>query len=172
MQYSSIIMHKLNEGNMPITKKQEKLALLEAIKQLLIAGSASTQDNIVHALKKQNYAVNQSKISRLLHKIGAVKTMNDKQQIIYSLPRDPAPPSTKSPLAHLILDIVANESLIIVRTSPGSASLIGRLLDHHQRDVEILGTIAGDDTLLVVPASNKHIQKSLLAIKELLSNYS
>jgi transcriptional regulator of arginine metabolism len=143
---------------------------MEALKKLLIAGTASTQDEIKHALFKQGITINQSKISRLLRKMGAVKITNEQGESLYSLPRNLAPRTTQSSLSQLIIDIVANEALIIIHTNPGSASLIGGLLDHQIQDLGILGTVAGDDTVFVVPKSIHHIQEALQAIKKRLYN--
>jgi transcriptional regulator of arginine metabolism len=142
--------------------------LIEALKKLLTERQASTQEEVCAALEGQGHVVNQSTISRLLRKIGAIKVENEKGEIVYSLPREPAPPTMSTPLKHLITDIVANETLVVVFTSPGSASMIGRILDYKQASSEILGTIAGDDTVFVAPKSIKNIRKMLQEIKELL----
>lgn len=152
-----------------LKRKRITYNLLEAIKKLLLKGSAGTQEEICSALKDQGFDVNQSKISRILRKIGATKVLTDRQ-VVYSLPREPAPPSTHSPLAQLIISVAANEVMIVVRTNPGSASLIARLVDHHQNELNVLGSVAGDDTLFIVPKSIKQIKTTLESIKKILSN--
>lgn len=129
---------------------------------------ASTQEDICLVLEKQGYEINQSKASRLLRKIGAIKVVNSRGQTVYSLPREPAPPSMNMPLRGLILDIVSNETLVVIYTSPGSASVVARVLDYNQITTEILGTIAGDDTIFVAPKSIKEIHKLTEEIKGLL----
>lgn len=145
-------------------------SLDEALKNLLLGREAGTQDEICHALEQQGYEINQSKVSRLLRKIGAVKIVNSHDQVVYSLPREPAPPSMKTSMGDLILDIVANETLVIIYTSPGSASMVARVLDYSQISTEILGTIAGDDTIFVAPKSIHSINKLYNEIKVLLKN--
>jgi len=142
--------------------------LIEALKKLLTERQASTQEDLCAVLEGQGHVVNQSTISRLLRKIGAIKVENEKGEIVYSLPREPAPPSMSTPLKHLIIDVVANESLVVVFSSPGSASMIARILDYKQPSSEILATIAGDDTVFVTPKSTKNIRKMLQEIKDLL----
>ncbi len=142
--------------------------LVDALKTLLMGRKASTQEDICLALEKQGYEINQSKASRLLRKIGAIKVVNARGQTVYSLPREPAPPLMNTPLRGLILDIVSNETLVVVYTSPGSASLVARVLDYNQITTEILGTIAGDDTIFVAPKSVKDIHKLAEEIKGLL----
>ncbi|WP_352340208.1 hypothetical protein, partial [Psychrobacter sp. 16-MNA-CIBAN-0192] len=73
--------------------------------------------------------MSQSKVSRMLSKFGAVRTRNAKQEMVYCLPAEMGVPTAKSPLRQLVIDIMHNEMMIIIRTSPGAAQLIARLLD-------------------------------------------
>lgn len=148
--------------------KDEGSTILETLKSILLVSNLKTQDDIKQALELKGYRVNQSKISRLLHKVGAVKITNENKEIIYSLPREPAPSATKDILTHLIMSITYNELLIVIRTNPGSASLIARLLDHNDLSLNILGTVAGDDTIFIAPKSIKHIAKTWEAVKSFL----
>ncbi len=145
-------------------------ALLDALKALLMGRKANTQEDICAALERQGYEINQSKVSRLLRKIGAIKVVNTKGQTVYSLAREPAPPTLSTTLRELIIDIVANEALVVIFTSPGSASMVARLLDYHQATTKILGTIAGDDTIFVAPKSLKDIPLLIKEIKTLLQS--
>lgn len=149
-------------------KKTSPGDIKEALRKLLTQGVAKNQEEINKILSNQNYAVNQSKISRLLHKLGAIKTKNIAGKAIYCLPQEPIPQATTTPLNNLVIDIVANESLIIVHTSPGSASVIARLLDYKKQGIGILGTIAGDDTIFIAPKSIKSINQILLELKKIL----
>lgn len=151
-----------------MSKKNKQAPLAEATKTLIRDHAVGTQEELVERLTKQGYEVNQSKISRLLRKLMALKIKDEEGRTIYALSKEPAPPSTKSAVSHLIIDIIANESLVVIQTSPGSASLIARLLDYHQKDSTILATIAGDDTIFVAPKSVKNIHETIKEIKELL----
>ena len=142
--------------------------IIADLQDIIRTNVASTQDAICQALQHQGYDVNQSKISRLLRKIGAVKAKNESGQIVYRLPKEPAPPTSTSQLASLIIDIVYNETNLMIHTNPGSASLIARLIDHHRETLAILGTIAGDDTILVIPKSCKDIMGVYQDIKRLV----
>lgn len=156
-----------------MTKKKmnkEPQTLDDALRALLMGRKASTQEDICAALEKLGYEINQSKASRLLRKIGAIKVVNERGQTVYSLAREPAPPSMNTTLRSLIVDIVSNEALVVIFTSPGSASMVARVLDYNQITTEILGTIAGDDTIFVAPKSIKDTQKLAEEIKGLLRN--
>ncbi len=112
--------------------------------------------------------MNQSKISRLIRKLDAIKSKNELGEVVYRIAREPAPPTTESQLGHLIISIEANESLILVNTSPGAAQLIARVLDYHRNKLHILGTIAGDDTILIAPSTIKKIPSIVNELKSLL----
>lgn len=79
---------------------------------------------------------------------------------------EPAP-TINSELSSLLIDVNANESLIIVTTSPGAGQLIARVLDYHKSRLDILGTIAGDDTIFVAPKSHEAIQTLVKQIREM-----
>jgi transcriptional regulator of arginine metabolism len=154
---------------MPHRQKKPASSMLDALKTLLLAETVSTHDEIKLALEKLGHDANQSKISRLLRKLGAVKMTNEYKQMVYSLPLEPAPPASKIILSQLIINITVNETLIVIHTNPGSASLIGRLLDHHRDELSMLGTVAGDDTVFIAPTSVKSITQTLRSLKTFLS---
>lgn len=145
-----------------------KESLTEDLRRLLLEGKVATQEDVCSALEKLGHEVNQSKVSRLLRKIGAVKSKNEQGQIVYRLPLEPAPATPNSQLSSLIIDVVANEVTIVVYTSPGSAQLIARILDYHKKKIQILATIAGDDAIFVAPRSIKTIEFSAKEIRKLL----
>lgn len=144
------------------TKKTSPDSLLNDLKGILLKGVTATQETICCALEAQGHQVNQSKISRLLRNINAIKSKNDKGEMVYRLPHDLAPPSINTTLAELVIDIIANESLIIIKTSPGSASLIARIID--DKHYHVIGTIAGDDTIFVAPQSVAKIHETFSLI--------
>lgn len=144
-----------------------KLNLDEALRKLLKSRKANTQEDLCSELVKLGYDVNQSKMSRLLRKVGAVKVVGQDNRVVYTLPREPSPPTMDTSIRSLILDVVANESLVVVFTSPGSASMVARILDYYQNRCDILGTIAGDDTIFIAPKSVKNITKLTHEIRDL-----
>ena len=149
-------------------KSEPSQTLTCALQDFLAEQSASTQEEICRILEKQGYEVNQSKVSRMLRKLGAVKIKNERGDVIYWLPKEPPPPELSKTVSSLVLEIVANETLIIVHASPGSASLLARVLDYRHRETEILGTVAGDDTIFIAPRSIKKMAKTLEEVKRLL----
>ena len=63
-----------------LSLKDSKLALSDDLRQLLIEGKVTTQEDLCSALETIGHTINQSKISRLLRKIGAVKSKNEQGQ--------------------------------------------------------------------------------------------
>lgn len=146
-------------------------SLTDAFKALLKEEKFSSQSEIVIALQEMGFSqVNQSKISRMLSKFGAVRTRNTKMEMVYQLPAELSVPATSSPLKNLVIDIDHNAMLIVVKTSPGAAQLIARLLDSLGKSEGILGTIAGDDTIFITPTLNTPIQTVIESITELFES--
>ncbi len=147
------------------TKQEE---LIKAFKALLKEERFGSQSDIVDALKAQGFDnVSQSKVSRMLTRFGAVRTRNAKQEMVYCLPAELGMPTAKSPLRQLVLEVDHNESMVIIRTSPGAAQLIARLLDSVGKAEGVLGTIAGDDTIFIAPLKVSEIEHTLANVKEL-----
>ena len=142
--------------------------IMDDLRRLLHQETSSTQEELCLALQAQAHEVNQSKVSRLLRKLGAIKTHNEAGQIVYRLPQqEQAPPTTDVPLDRLVTTIAANDYAIVIHASPGSASLIARILDHHRSRLGILGTLAGDDTILVLPSHSQQLPQVLAAVQRL-----
>lgn len=147
---------------------KQSTELMDCFKSLLKKERLSSQGEIVEALQQAGFHnINQSKVSRMLSKSGAVRTRNAKKEMVYCLPAELGIPTATSPLKNLVLDIAHNESLIVIRTSPGAAQLIARLLDSIGKAEGILGTIAGDDTIFITPMSCKEIASTLNVVKKL-----
>lgn len=150
------------------SSKSERLVI--DLRNLLMEGRVTTQEDICLALESAGHVINQSKVSRLLHKINAIKSKNELGQVVYRLPQEPAPPTTSSDLTHLVIEILSNESLIVVRTSPGAAQLIARIIDYHREKLSIIGTIAGDDTIFITLKSVQLISAGVHQLQKLLLN--
>lgn len=142
--------------------------MIEAFKALLKEECYGSQGEIVDALKEQGFTnVSQSKVSRMLSKYGAVRTRNARQEMVYCLPPELGIPSTRAPLNQLVLDIQHNDVMVIIRTTPGAAQLIARLLDSVGQKEGVLGTIAGDDTIFIAPMKVADIEFTLQNVRQL-----
>ncbi len=134
---------------------------------LIKAGVVHSQSDLVKLLKKAGFAVTQATASRDLEEVGAVRSRNESGELIYQIGSTSDGAISKSmPLpADLILSVESSGNLAVVRTPPGGAQFLASSLDNSGIK-SIIGTIAGDDTVLVV--SKKSNGGAELA-KELLS---
>lgn len=154
------------------TRRDSVNERLQTLRRLLEDEQAGTQDEIRSALEDMDFEVNQSTISRDLKKIGAIKMIDASGRTVYRLAQSLAdeqiahrPPAG---LPELVTQVVSNGSLIVINTTPGSASLVARFLDQFRAE-GILGTIAGDDTVFVAPESTKTIDKLVRKIEKSFS---
>nr|CRI42319.1 Arginine repressor [Chlamydia pneumoniae] len=141
---------------------KKKATIDEALKEILRLEGAATQEELCAKLLAQGFATTQSSVSRWLRKIQAVKVAGERGAR-YSLPSS----TEKTTTRHLVLSIRHNASLIVIRTVPGSASWIAALLDQGLKD-EILGTLAGDDTIFVTPIDEGRLPLLMVSIANLL----
>jgi transcriptional regulator of arginine metabolism len=126
-------------------------ARLDALRKILLDGELSTQEELREKLEKLDFATTQSTVSRDLRKLGALKGVDAEGQTVYRLPEEIEVPMATT-VADLVRSIETNGFIIVIRTAVGSAPLVARHLDRISPG-EILGTIAGDDTIFVAPAS-------------------
>jgi transcriptional regulator of arginine metabolism len=134
---------------------------------LIKAGVVHSQSDLVKLLKKAGFAVTQATASRDLEEVGAVRSRNSAGELIYQIGTTSDGAMSKSmPLpSDLILSVEPSGNLAVVRTPPGGAQFLASALDNSGIK-SIIGTIAGDDTVLVI--SKKSNGGADLA-KELLS---
>lgn len=143
------------------------------LREILLESKARTQSEIQHELQQRGESYSQSKISRLLHQIGAVKLIDSQGKTHYRLPHEQGllheltPTHEKTYMSEWVLDIVANSTLIIIHTTPGAAAMVARIIDHHRVDLQVIGSIAGDDTIFVAPKNNLHIENTITKISQL-----
>ncbi len=132
----------------------------EAIKDLIKKYPVENQDMLVDLLKKDyGIVTNQSVVSRDLRELGVTK-YRFKDAMIYELKEI----NVKQEIMRLgVLDIVHNESMIVVKTLGGLAPFVGDFLDQ-QTDTGVLATLAGENVVLVTPKSVKNIQKVFEAV--------
>jgi transcriptional regulator of arginine metabolism len=120
---------------------------------LIKAGKIHSQGDLVRELKKSGFAVTQTTASRDLDEIGAVRARATNGALTYSLSghEDSSLAGSIPMPANLILSVESSANLAVVRTPPGGAQLLASSLDR-SANPSIIGTIAGDDTVLVVSA--------------------
>lgn len=131
-----------------------------ALRELLSGGRASTQAQLCALLAARGHEVTQSTISRDLKRLGAQRTMAGDGVPVYRLAV--AGPPGLSP--GIVLGIEHNEQLVVLRTPAGLAQAVGLDIDALAHP-EVLGTLAGDDTVLVVPRSIGRVEALARALR-------
>jgi transcriptional regulator of arginine metabolism len=124
----------------------------KAIAELIRGGGVGNQEEVTAKLAGLGYAVTQATVSRDLDQIGAVKVKRG-GMMAYALPdqisgSDWAAARLEHILSEWVQSVEAAGNLIILKTPPGSAHLVGLALDQSALP-EIAGTVSGDDTLFL-----------------------
>ena len=115
------------------------------ILRLIRSRKITTQDQLAQELGALGVNATQVTLSRDIRELGLVKTPDGYRQV----EAGNSGPGIETIAAEFLWDAVAAQNLIVLKTSPGHASSVAIALDHEEWP-EIVGTIAGDDTILVV----------------------
>ena len=121
------------------------------IASLIRDGEVDSQESLVKNLKARGILVTQATVSRDLLDLEAMRGKDQSGKSRYFLPLDAKPMARGS--ADLILSIEASGNIVVLRTPPGGAQLLASSLDRASQNKSlksVIGTIAGDDTVLVV----------------------
>jgi transcriptional regulator of arginine metabolism len=124
-----------------------------AIKEILAAGPVASQDELRRRLAKRGCRVTQATLSRDLKVLG-VAWIAGAGGGSYSLQPAGEVRALRPLVGAEVVGIQANEGVIVVHTLPGAANTVGEYIDV-LRHPEIIGTVAGDNTVLVIPKSQK-----------------
>jgi len=123
------------------------------LRRLLGARQISQQSELVELLAESGHRVTQTTVSRDLAELGAEKVAAAAGEEYYSLPRKVGPTGGHAELARMLRDFVVeldhSLNLALLRTPPGAASALAAALDSAGLD-GVVGTLAGDDTVMVV----------------------
>jgi transcriptional regulator of arginine metabolism len=132
-----------------------KAARQRALAALLRTRQVSSQARVLEHLRMQGFDATQATVSRDLEDLGAVKVRGSDGRLVYALPepdgQDADHDEVRRVLGASLLAIVPSGNLVVLRTPPGHANVLASTLDHAGL-AGIAGTIAGDDTVLVVCA--------------------
>jgi len=122
------------------------------ILKLIAAGDVASQDDLKRLLAQQNLRVTQATLSRDLQELKLVKTPDGYRPLESA--EAAAQPALERVLREYLLDIRDAQNLLVLRTPAGAAQPLAVALDREQLP-EVVGTIAGDDTVLVITPSRK-----------------
>lgn len=135
-----------------LTKPQRQ----HRIQRLLEDHAVSTQEQLVELLAADGVVATQATVSRDLEDLGAIKVRVPGGETVYAVPAMPR--DAVAPEEHLrrvcsewVVEVAHSANIVVLRTPPGSAHVVGSALDRTGLP-DVLGTVAGDDTLLLVVA--------------------
>jgi transcriptional regulator of arginine metabolism len=132
------------------TQRQHRVA------QLLEKHAVTSQSQLVELLAGEGVVATQATVSRDLEEMGAVKVRVPGGETVYAIPE--LPTQQVAPEDHLrrvmgdwVVEVAHSLNLVILRTPPGSAHVVASAIDRAGLP-DVVGTVAGDDTLMVVAA--------------------
>ncbi|MDP4115505.1 MAG: arginine repressor [Bacteroidota bacterium] len=144
-----------------------KLKRQGRIKELLSTYSISNQDDLLRLLKKEGFAITQATMSRDFAELGVVRAFVQ-GNVCYMLDPDESGNQIAKLIGFEILSIQHNETMVVVRTLAGRAQGVAHFIDRLNKE-EIMGTIGGDDTLLVIPNKKENVPVIIDFIKKLMT---
>ncbi|KAB8162543.1 MULTISPECIES: arginine repressor [Streptomyces] len=167
-------------GNGPAVP-QTRTARHRRIVEILNRGPVRSQSQLAKLLADDGLSVTQATLSRDLDELGAVKIRNANGELIYAVPSEGGFRTPRAPLGEsakeermarlageLLISAEASANLVVLRTPPGAAQFLASAID--QAEVhDILGTIAGDDTLLLIsrdPTGGQSLANHLLRLAQ------
>ena len=138
------------DGAVKLSKTQRQHRIIQILEQ----SAVTSQQQLVVLLAEAGVEATQATVSRDLEEIGAVKVRAAGGESVYAvpdLPKDRVAPEEhlRRVLGDWVVEVTHSANLVVVRTPPGSAHVVASALDRAGL-AEILGTVAGDDTIIVV----------------------
>ena len=131
---------------------QTKVARQRRIAEIIGRTPVRSQTELARLLAEDGLVVTQATLSRDLEELGATKVRGDDGGLVYSVGPDSGRATTDKVarvLADLLVSAEPSANLVVLRTPPGGAHFLASALDRAQLD-EVIGTVAGDDTVLLV----------------------
>jgi transcriptional regulator of arginine metabolism len=150
------------------SKKRTRQSL---IRDLIKKKEISTHAQLLSELAARGVKVNQPTISRDLREIGVLKVAKGFGRVVYRLPAESEGIGFDEichKFRNLVIDIKFTNNLILLRTFPGEAQGVAKAIDNAALR-NILGTVAGDDTILVVVDNVAHVKQVLTVFDEVRS---
>lgn len=149
----------MTQDSQPMQRPASRIARLNAIEQALENNVVTSQAELSEILSSQGIDVTQATLSRDLDEINATKTRLPDGVLAYTVgehapaeghePDERAQQQMSKVLSGIVTSVARARNLIVVHTSSGAAQYVASVIDRHAVP-GILGTIAGDDTVLVI----------------------
>jgi transcriptional regulator of arginine metabolism len=131
----------------------QKTKRLLTIEKIIAEETISSQEELLRKLNEKGLSCTQATLSRNLRQLGVGRVADGMGGYRYTLPanvKNNPTPAMQLAILPVIQDIIEAKDLLVIRTLPGNASNTASFIDGAGR-FEIAGTIAGDDTILIIP---------------------
>lgn len=141
------------------------------IREIIEHNVIETQEDLAMALKKQHIVVTQATVSRDIKELMLIKVPTGDGRYRYAYPTDKELIYSKNRMLNLFRDSVISlnysENIIVVKTLPGAANAVASTLDYAKWP-EIIGTVAGDDNILVVIKPISAVENIMKRLRDML----
>lgn len=144
-----------------------KLSRQKLILELVQKETIVNQEELRKSLLKQGFDVTQATLSRDIHEIGLVKTSAGYAVSQAQQEAEPARPSVVRLVREFVLEVRDAQNLLVIKTVPGSAQPVAVALDSESWS-EIVGTVAGDDTILVISQNRKNAHRVSIRLRSMI----
>ena len=158
------------------TKIKVKNNRLEALRLIISSQQLGSQDELLNALQKEGFKLTQATLSRDLKQLKVAKAASMSGSYVYVLPNDTMYKrvSTPNSIREMMkvpgfISINFSGNMGVIKTRPGYASSIAWNIDNSEIP-EIIGTIAGDDTIFIVVREGIRHQDVINALNEVVPN--
>ncbi len=143
-----------------------KTARHKAILEVLDEGPVESQEALQHSLVRRGFDVGQATLSRDIHELKLVKGPDGYARIAETKTPETHLPSVMHLAHQFVVEIRQAQNMLVIKTTVGSAQPVAAALDASHWE-EVVGTLAGDDTVLVVAADKKKASSLARRIREL-----
>src|ERR1700758_1329757 len=144
-----------------------KVARQKAILDLLHRGPVESQEELQGFLAKRGFEAGQATLSRDIRELGLVKTSDGYAAARGATVVEPVPPPVSRLVREFVVDVRLAQNLIVLKTSVGSAQPVAAAVDAEDWP-EVVGTLGGDDTILVISQDNKSAHQLARRIEGML----
>ena len=129
-----------------------------AIRELVAHALVANQDELRRKLRRRGFEVTQATLSRDIRELGVVKTSDGYQLAVSNFVSEPVLPSVSRLVREFVVDVRLAQNLLVLKTSVGSAQPVAAAIDAEDWP-EVVGTLAGDDTILIISPDNRTAQQ-------------
>jgi transcriptional regulator of arginine metabolism len=137
-----------------------------AVKQILASRNITTQSALAAAMRKEGFKTTQATLSRDMKELG-IAWMHTPNGAKYVLSPEYEEGRLTTLIGYEVEQIESNETIVIIKTLPGRAQGVAEIIDHLRLPL-VLGTLAGDNTVFVLPRSIKKIKETIAALQGVL----